>query len=102
MGNALKQYFEQTDTPSEGSPVGRLMVKILEGNPALSFEQAREQAHKMLERAVGKWRYVTPVVRTPEEEAARQARFQSLNARKGSKTPVQHVLDTHVNDAAAA
>ncbi len=100
--SALKKYFEQTDTPSENSPVGKLMLKILEQCPNLSFEQAREQAHKMLERAAGKWRYALPEVRTPEEEAARQVTFRALNARKGSKGTLQHVLDTHVNDAAAA
>ena len=60
MGNALKQYFEQTDTPSEGSSVGRLMVKILEPQSWLVIRGCHGRGAQMLQKAVGDWRYVLP------------------------------------------
>ena len=36
----LSDYFAQSDTPPVNSPVGTLMVKVLEKYPGMSFENA--------------------------------------------------------------
>jgi len=37
----LNEYLAQPDTPSAKSPVGTLIVKILEKYPEMTFEDAR-------------------------------------------------------------
>lgn len=98
----LTEYFERSDTPSKDSPVGKLMQRILEIKPLASVEAVREQARAMLARAAGNWRYVSPVVLTLQEKAARDARFASMRAKQGSKVPAQRISGGCINDAEAA
>jgi hypothetical protein len=42
-------YFDRPDAPAKGSPVGKLIVRMLEKCPEMSFEQARTEAASLLE-----------------------------------------------------
>jgi hypothetical protein len=64
-----EEYFEQPDTPGENSPIGVLMVRVLEKNPGMSFEQARQEAHNLLTQAAGRKRYQVSAVLSPQEKA---------------------------------
>ncbi len=72
----LEEYFALPDTPASGSPVGTLMVRIVEKNPGMGFEAAREQANGLLLRAAGKKVYRMPVVLSVEEEQAQRERLR--------------------------
>jgi hypothetical protein len=76
----LEAYFAQTDTPAANSPVGKLMVKVLEKFPTFTFEQARTKANELQAEAARKRKYVAPAVLTEDEQVARRkvlkARFQ--------------------------
>jgi len=76
----LEAYFAQADTPGANSPIGKLMVKVLEKFPTLTFEQTRTKANELQTEAAGKRKYVAPAVLTDEEQATRRkalkARFQ--------------------------
>jgi hypothetical protein len=75
----LQEWFKQSDTPLENSPIGKLIVRILEESPELSFEEARRQANECQQMAARGKRYV---LRTPKQiEAGRQ------RARNAFKTP---------------
>jgi hypothetical protein len=63
--------------PSKGSPVGLLMGKILEKYPDMSFEDARLEAHRLLDIAAGRKKYVVPPVLSPEEKERERVRLQS-------------------------
>lgn len=67
----INDYFEQQDTPSKHSPVGALMVKVLAKNPGMTLEGARQEANRLLDRAAGCKKYVTPTAYSPAEQAAR-------------------------------
>lgn len=58
----LDEYFNQTDTPSRNSPVGRLIQRIVEDDPTVNFETARAQANECLLSSSGKkvYRVFTP------------------------------------------
>jgi hypothetical protein len=73
----LEHYFTQPDTPAAGSPIGKLMVRILGKNPAMKFEEARQAAHRMQERAAGKTKYQLGPVQSPEEKAESLKRFRA-------------------------
>jgi hypothetical protein len=76
----LEQYFDRTDTPAQGSPVGALVVKVIEKNPGISFEEARTQANALLDKAAGKWRYRLPTVYSPEQmENRRESLRKAFN-----------------------
>jgi hypothetical protein len=49
-----------------------LMVKIVEKNPGMDFDAAREQANALLGKAAGKWRYRVPAVYSPAEMERRR------------------------------
>ena len=68
----IQGYFERPDNPAAGSPVGALMVRVLEKNPGMGFELARAEAHTLLDKAAGKWRYRVPTVYSPEETEKRR------------------------------
>jgi hypothetical protein len=68
----LEAYFAQTDTPAANSPIGKIMVKVLEKFPTLNFEQARAKANELQTEAAGKRKYVAPAVLTDEEQEARR------------------------------
>ena len=71
----LQEYLGRPDTPAAESPVGALIVKIAEKNPGIGFEEARAEAHTLLDKAAGKWKYRVPTVYSPEE---REKRCESL------------------------
>jgi hypothetical protein len=79
---ALDEYFARTDTPMKGSPVGDLMVRVIEKNPGIDFEAARADAHDLLGQAAGRKNYRVSPVLSPgekaESEAKTKARFQSI------------------------
>ena len=50
----LETYFKQADTPTKNSSVGVLMVKVLAKNPHMGFEEARQEAHRLLDKAAGR------------------------------------------------
>jgi hypothetical protein len=68
----LEEYFALRRTPSSGSPVGVLMVRILEKNPGMGFDVARYQANVLLNKAAMKWRYRVPVAYSPDEMEKRR------------------------------
>jgi hypothetical protein len=70
------EYFQSRETPQAESPVGRLMVRILEKNPGMEFETARIEAHKMLQQAAGRRKYVISPVLSPEEKILAAARLK--------------------------
>jgi hypothetical protein len=84
---ALK-YFEQADTPSPGSPVGILMVRILEKFPGIRVKQARASAYELLNRPAGKRVYRVPSVLTEEDDAARRTAIRhGFSAGTASRPP---------------
>lgn len=74
---ALPEYFEQPDTPSLHSPVGVLMVRVIEKNPSISLELAREEAHRLLGKAAGRRVYSFPRVLSAAEQEAEKARLRA-------------------------
>ena len=72
----LKEWFKEPDTPSENSPVGQMMVKVLEKYPNMTFEEARAEANSLLDQAAGRKNYRVPRVYTPEKKAARLSNFK--------------------------
>lgn len=81
----LKQYFELTDTPTSGSPTGRIMAKVLAKNPGLTFDQARREARRLLDKAAGARVYRMPSPLSPEEQAAQKVRFAAFKRARGSR-----------------
>ena len=81
-------YFAKSDSPSAGSPVGNLMVKVLAKYPELSFDAARAEAQRLLTKAAGRFHLATPQVLSVEQRNEARSRFQSLTAsRNGLHTP---------------
>ena len=72
----LQGYFALPDTPAAGSPVGVVMVRILEKDPGIGFEEARTQANVLLDRAAGKKVYRMPRILSVEEEQAQNERLK--------------------------
>jgi HNH endonuclease len=68
----LEEYFALRRSPSSGSPVGALMVRVLEKNPGMGFDAACYQAKALLQKAAGKWKYRVPTVYSPEETEKRR------------------------------
>jgi hypothetical protein len=73
----LTDYFAKPDTPAANSPVGTIMVKVLEKYPGLSLEAARVQANAMLDKAAGRFKYKMPRVYGPEEMEKRRESLRS-------------------------
>ena len=74
----LEQYFSLPDTPAHCSPVGKLMVRVLEKNPAMTFEDARRESRRLLDIAAGRKHYSIPDVLSLEERATLTARFKQF------------------------
>jgi hypothetical protein len=70
-------YFAKPETPAANSPVGTLMVKVLEKYPGMSFEDARKKAHVLLWEAAGKKRFNMPRVLSEQELAEQKERLKS-------------------------
>jgi hypothetical protein len=79
----IDTYFNQTDTPAKNSPVGVLLVKVLAKNPHMGFEEAREEALRLLDKVACRRVYATPRVYSPEEKAAQRASLLELGRSKG-------------------
>jgi hypothetical protein len=78
-----KRYFRQPDSPREHSPVGRLIVRILEKYPEMTCEAARAEAYRLLAIAAKGRVYRFPQVRSAKEKAASFASLAKLaSARK--------------------
>jgi hypothetical protein len=74
----LEQYFSLPDTPAQSSPVGKLMARVLEKNPAMTFEEARRESRRLLDIAAGRKHYSIPAVLSLEERATLIARFKQF------------------------
>ena len=74
----LQEWFKQDDTPSENSPIGKLIVRILEESPEMAFDEARKQANECQQLAARSKQYV---LRTPKQIEVRRQQ-----ARKAFKT----------------
>jgi hypothetical protein len=73
----VQEYFGKTETPSAGSPVGELMVKVLDKNPDIGFWDARLLANALLDKAAGSRVYRFPRVLSPEEQAEQKERLRA-------------------------
>jgi hypothetical protein len=80
---STQEYFEQSDTPSSHSPVGVLMPRIIEKNPGMNFEQAREEAHRLLGKAAARRAYGVPRVLSAEEREMEKARLRTAFGSSG-------------------
>lgn len=78
MDTSIQQYFAQSDTPSAGSPVGLLMVRVLAKFPELSFDAARTEARRLLNAAASSFHFTTPRVLSSEQRQAAKDRLQSF------------------------
>lgn len=74
---SLAEWFALPDTPAAGSPVGRLLQSIVVKNPGISFEDARVEAHALLDRAAGRKSYQVPPVLSPVEKQAARERLKA-------------------------
>jgi hypothetical protein len=74
----VEQYFSLPDTPAQRSPVGKLMARVLEKNPAMTFEDARRESHRLLDIGAGRKHYSIPAVLSPAERAELTARFKQF------------------------
>lgn len=77
----MHEWFARPDTPAAGSPVGITMVRVLEKNPGMRFEAAREEAKMLLDRAARARVYRLPRPLSPEEQAAQRARLAAAFGR---------------------
>jgi hypothetical protein len=64
-------------TPSANSPVGTLMVKVLEKYPDMSFKDARAKANALIQEAAGKKRFTMPRVLSEAELAEQKERLKT-------------------------
>lgn len=78
----LEQYFARPDTPMAGSPVGKLVARILAKSPGTAADAARVEAHKLLNQAARRRRYVLPSVLTAEQQTAEAARGREYWAQR--------------------
>jgi hypothetical protein len=74
----IQDYFARPDTPASGSPVGVLMVRVLEKNPGMTFEEARNESNALLDRAAGRKFYEIPRVLSQEERTRETERLRKL------------------------
>jgi hypothetical protein len=84
----LDKYFELPHTPSAFSPVGKLMRRILEESPDISFQDARNLAKEQLLKAGGRRKYQ---VFTPKQDAKRAARFNAIPETAKSAYPTKEL-----------
>lgn len=79
MNASLSENFKLPTSPSAGSPIGKLMVRIHAEVPATPFEEARAVAHRQLEKAQRCRVFRAP--KTPVQEAAGRASLAAFRAR---------------------
>ena len=76
MDTTLEDYFARPDTPSAGSPVGTLMIRVLKKYPDLSHEAARAEARRLLAKAAGRFHFTAPRVLSPSEREKQRQRLR--------------------------
>jgi hypothetical protein len=95
----IKEYFNQPDAPARHSPVGQLMLKILERyEPTPSFEEARAEANRLIQKAAGRQNFKLPKIPTSEErrnQAERLARIGRNAHLQGRVSNDRSGNDTH-------
>jgi hypothetical protein len=83
----LQEYFAVPENPMAGSPVGRLMVKIVDKYPGIDFEEARKKAKELLLLAAGQKRYRFPEVLSESELVAERERLKALKQARQNANP---------------
>lgn len=73
-----EHYFARPDTPSRNSPVGTVMVKVLEKFPGMTFEEARAKANALIQESAGKKRFAMPKVLSEVELVEQKKRLKSV------------------------
>jgi hypothetical protein len=61
--------LEAPDRPADKSPVGLLVARLKAKNPEMDDEEARTEAHRLLDKAAGKRNYRLPRVSSPGRDA---------------------------------
>jgi hypothetical protein len=72
----VAEYFARPDTPQTNSPVGTLMLKVLEKYPDLGFDAARAKAKELLAISAKGKVYRTSRVLSVAELAERSERLK--------------------------
>ena len=92
-------------TPAANSPVGTLMVKVLEKYPGMSFEDARAKANALIQESAGRRTFVMPKVLSESEQAEQKERLKTAwkpciaaDAAMTEITQVSEVSDVEVSD----
>ena len=73
---SIDEYFARPDTPQRNSPVGTVMLKVLEKYPDLGFDAARAKANDLLAVSAKARVYRTPRVFSATELAERSERLK--------------------------
>jgi hypothetical protein len=82
----IREYFQRADTPQAQSPVGRLMVRILDKNPGMEYGAARAEATRLLQQAAARKAYRMPHVYSPAEQAELDAKGKAYwTSRKAAR-----------------
>jgi hypothetical protein len=84
----LEEYFAQSNSPMPNSPVGTTMVRVLEKYPSFSFEQARQEAQNLLDKAARSFFYHTPQVLSPEEKQQKRDSFAKFTAARAEQPAI--------------
>jgi hypothetical protein len=82
----LQEYFQLPHTPSKHSPVGFLMVNVLAKNPGMSFDDARTEANRLLDRAAGRKIYSMPRVLSPSQKLDQKTKLAAFASSKTAQT----------------
>jgi hypothetical protein len=80
----LDQYFQRPESPRKNSPVGKLIVCILENDRHMKFEDARAEANRLLAIAAKARIYRFPRVRSDAQKAARSISLAKLASARES------------------
>jgi hypothetical protein len=77
----VTEYFARTDTPAEDSLVGKLILRLLDKRPGISFGEARAEAHQLLNKAARTKTYKVAAVLSIAELAVEKDRLSRAFAR---------------------
>jgi hypothetical protein len=77
LDTKVHDYFALPHSSAAGSPVGVLMVKMLENHSALTFDAARAEARRLLGKAAGRFHYTPPRVLSAAHRAEQKNRLRS-------------------------
>jgi hypothetical protein len=73
----LFDYFARPETPAANSPVGTIMVKVLEKYPGMSFEDARAKANALMQESARKKRFNLPRILSEAELVEQKERLKT-------------------------